>query len=182
MNYLTLPIGTGAPDTVNAVVEIPRGGSNKYEYDRQLHVFRLDRPLYSSVYYPCEYGFIPSTLASDGDALDILILAGRPSFTGCVMEARPVGLLDMLDRGVSDSKILAVAEKDPQHSQIRNFRDVYPHVLREMEYFFSVYKELEGKQTKVAGWRGAQEAKKVICECRERFLKQKNSGTGPGAD
>lgn len=180
MNYLTLPIGTRAPDIINAVVEIPRGGSNKYEYDRTLHVFRLDRPLYSSFYYPCEYGFIPSTLGSDGDALDILILAGRPSFTGCLMEARPVGLLEMLDRGVSDSKILAVAEKDPEHGQIQNFQDVYPHVLREIEYFFSVYKELEGKETKVTGWRNAQEAKKIISECNERFQKNKTSTKPPG--
>src|SRR5690348_8466330 len=102
MNYLTLPIGARAPELINAIVEIPYGQSNKYEYDRELQVFRLDRPLFSSVYYPCEYGFIPSTLGDDGDALDILILARQPSFPGCLLEARPVGMLDMVDRGTPD--------------------------------------------------------------------------------
>ncbi len=175
MDYLTLPIGSRAPELINAVVEIPRGGSNKYEYDPTLKVFRLDRPLYSSVYYPCEYGFIPGTLGSDGDPLDILILSGRPSFTGCLVESRPVGVLDMLDHGISDLKILAVAAKDPQHSHIHNYRDVYPHVLREIEYFFSVYKELEGKETLVAGWRNVKEARKAIAEGHRHFVEKQKS-------
>lgn len=92
-DYLTLPIGQDAPEVVNAVVEIPRGGANKYEYDKTLRVFRLDRSLYSPVHFPGDYGFIPSTLGSDGDALDVLILVDEPSFTGCLIEVCPVGLL-----------------------------------------------------------------------------------------
>src|SRR5438552_16485862 len=118
MNYLTLPIGPGSPKLVNAVIEVPLGEVNKYEYDPALHVFRLDRPLYSAVHYPGEYGFIPSTLSQDGDALDILVLVSDPSFTGCMMEARPVGLLDMKDQGVPDQKILAVAASNPAHQAI----------------------------------------------------------------
>ena len=151
MDYLTLPVGANAPNLVNAIVEVPAGQANKYEYDKSLHVFRLDRPLYASVHYPCEYGFIPSTLSEDGDALDILVLAGQPSFPGCLLEARPVGMLDMLDQGLSDQKILAVIANNPDHKEIRNYTDVYPHVLHEIEHFFSIYKELEGKRTEVGG-------------------------------
>lgn len=175
MNYITLPIGPRAPETVNAVVEIPRGETNKYEYDKKLHVFHLDRPLYASVHYPCDYGFIPSTLGGDGDALDILILVDRPSFTGCLVEARPVGMLDMLDRGVPDQKILAVGVKDPERAQIRKQSEVYPHILREIEHFFSIYKELEGIQTQVVGWRDPALAYKVITEGHQRFLENQRT-------
>src|SRR3989441_11701842 len=108
VNYLKLPIGDGAPGEVNAVIEIPRGQTNKYEYDKQLHVFRLDRNLYSPVHYPGGYGFIPSTLSDDGDPLDVLVLVDAPSFTGCVMTGRPIGMLRMVDQGREDEKILAV--------------------------------------------------------------------------
>jgi|SRR5579872_3383751 len=171
MNYLTLPIGSHAPEVVNAVVEVPRGESNKYEYDKSLQVFLLDRPLFASVHYPCEYGFIPGTLGGDGDALDILILADQASFTGCVVEARPVGVLDMVDQEGPDQKILAVLASDPEHNEIRNHADVFPHLLREIEHFFSVYKQLEGKRTEVAGWRNVTQAREVINESRRRFEK-----------
>ncbi|MDB6110562.1 MAG: Inorganic diphosphatase, partial [Pedosphaera sp.] len=145
---------------------------NKYEYDRDLHVFRLDRPLYTSVHYPGEYGFVPSTLGSDGDALDILVLAGQPSFPGCLIEVRPVGLLNMLDQGVPDAKILAVIAHNPQHQRIRDHADVEPHVLREIEHFFSVYKELEGKRTEILDWRNADEAHTLIGETHRNFRAQ----------
>src|SRR6202000_2764964 len=108
MNLLTLPIGTDAPEIVNAVVEVPYGFTNKYEYDKALQLFRLDRPLYASVHYPGEYGFIPSTLSADGDALDIIILVTHATFPGCLLEARAIGVLEMIDQGVPDQKILAV--------------------------------------------------------------------------
>src|SRR2546423_3686146 len=165
MNYLTLPIGQKAPEVVNAVIEVPSGQANKYEYDKNLHVFRLDRPLYSSVHYPGEYGFIPSTLSLDGDALDILVLVSDPSFTGCLMEARPVGVLDMKDQGVSDQKILGVAASNPAHKAIHNQTDLAPHVLREIEHFFTIYKELEGKTVEVIGWRDCSHAQALIGQC-----------------
>src|SRR5512142_956951 len=108
MNYLQLPIGEQAPERVNAVIEIPAGSVNKYEYDKKLHVFRLDRTLYSPVHYPGDYGFVPRTLACDDDPLDIVILVDHPTFTGCVVEVRPIGMLEMLDQGVRDEKVLAV--------------------------------------------------------------------------
>jgi inorganic pyrophosphatase len=162
MNFLTLPVGTRALEIVNAVVEVPYGCTNKYEYDKSLHIFRLDRPLYASVHYPGEYGFIPSTLSPDGDALDIVILVTDATFPGCLVEARPVGVLEMVDQGLADQKILAVAKTSPTHAEIRSHKDLSPHVLREVEHFFSIYKELEGKHTEVKGWKGVTEARRLI--------------------
>ncbi len=102
-----------SPEVINAVIEIPAEGINKYEYDKTLHVFRLDRNLYSPVHYPGDYGFIPSTLSEDGDPLDVLVLVDAPSFVGCVMQVRPIGLLEMLDQGVPDEKVLAVGKTTP---------------------------------------------------------------------
>ena len=169
-NYLTLPIGNGAPDVVNAVVEIPRGPSNKYEYDKTLHVFRLDRNLYSPVYYPGDYGFIPSTLSEDGDALDVLVLVVEPSFTGCLIEVRPIGVLEMLDQGMKDEKVLAVGTNNPHYHDVNDYTEIYPHILREIDHFFSIYKDLEGKSTEMVGWYDAEHARHIIKESRERFL------------
>ncbi len=172
MNYLTLPIGEGCPEVVHAIIEVPLGEVNKYEYDRKLHVFRLDRPLYSSVHYPGDYGFIPSTLGGDGDPLDILMLAHHASFPGCLIAVRPVGVLDMLDQGLPDQKVLSVGVNDPHVKNIRNYRDIERSMLREIEHFFSIYKELEGKRTEVIGWRDQRQACELIRECHERFNRE----------
>src|SRR5215471_15368529 len=120
VNYLELPVGANAPEVVNAVIEIPLEGINKYGYDKQLHVFRLDRNLYSPVHYPGDYGFIPSTLADDGDPLDALVLVDAPSFTGCVMTVRPIGVLLMTDQQSEDEKILAVGLNNPIYKNIND--------------------------------------------------------------
>lgn len=169
VDYLSLPIGPNSPDRVNAVIEIPQGSVQKYEYDKHLHVFRLDRTLYSPVHYPGDYGFIPSTLGQDGDPLDILILVDAPSFPGCVIEVRPIGMLCMVDQGKHDEKILAVVENDPVYRQVHDGSHVFPHILREIEHFFSIYKNLEGKQTKIVGWEGADAARKLITEAQKAF-------------
>ena len=169
-DYLELPIGDRAPEIVTAVVEIPLDSVNKYEYDRNLHVFRLDRNLYSPVHYPGDYGFIPQTVALDRDPLDILILGDSPTFPGCVFKARPIGLFEMLDQGVPDEKILAFATGNPRVKDIQNYTEVLPHVLREVEHFFSVYKDLEGKQTEVLGWKDREAAYEVIRTSHARFL------------
>lgn len=152
VDFKSLPIGQSAPRIVNAVVEIPSGSSNKCEYDVRLGVFRLDRVLYSPVHYPADYGFIPSTLAGDGDPLDILILISHPTFPGCLVEARPVGMLSMVDDKGTDEKILAVAHGDPRYQRIEDLPSVEPHVLKEIEHFFSVYKSLEGRASLTSGW------------------------------
>jgi inorganic pyrophosphatase len=173
-NYLTLPIGAGAPDVVNAVVEIPLGQVNKYEYDKTFHVFRLDRNLYSPVHYPGDYGFIPSTLSEDGDPLDVLVLVDAPSFPGCLMEVRPIGMLEMIDQGSKDEKILAVGTRNPRYQDVRNYSEIYPHLLREINHFFSIYKNLEGKRTEMIGWHNSLEARRTVVESQERY-QQKNS-------
>ena len=168
-NYLALPVGDGAPDEVNAVIEISRGQTNKYEYDKQLNVFRLDRNLYSPVHYPGDYGFIPSTLGDDGDPLDVLVLVDAPSFTGCLMTVRPIGMLEMVDQGRQDEKILAVGTNNPIYEGVRDYSELYPHLLREIEHFFSVYKELEAKSTHIKGWQDAESARAMVSECQTRY-------------
>ena len=171
-NYLTLPIGDGAPEEVNAVIEISRGETNKYEYDKHLHVFRLDRNLYSPVHYPGDYGFIPSTLSNDGDPLDVLVLVDAPSFTGCVMTVRPIGMLEMVDQGKKDEKILAVGTNNPLYKEVVDYARLYPHLLLEIEHFFSVYKELEAKSTRIVGWKDAEQARTTVSECEAHYAKQ----------
>src|SRR5215813_4622645 len=126
VNYLELPIGEKVPEVINAVIEIPFEGINKYEYDKQLHVFRLDRNLYSPVHYPGDYGFIPSTLSDDGDPLDVLVLVDAPSFPGCVMTVRPIGALRMIDQESEDEKILAVGTNNPIYKEVTSYNDLYP--------------------------------------------------------
>ena len=167
-DYTKLPIGDHAPDKVNAVIEIPQGSVNKYEYDKQLQVFRLDRTLHSPVHYPGDYGFIPSTLGLDGDPLDVLVLVDKPSFTGCLVEVRPIGVLRMIDQGKDDEKILCVVSSDPVYSEVKESSQVFPHLLREIEHFFSIYKNLEGKKTEFNGWAGADAARKIIVEGQKR--------------
>jgi len=172
-NYLELPVGADSPEVINAVIEIPLEGINKYEYDKELGVFRLDRNLYSPVHYPGDYGFIPSTLADDGDPLDVLVLVDAPSFPGCVMEVRPIGILEMLDQGLADEKVLAVGKGNPRYKDVWNFSEIYPHMLKEITHFFAIYKDLEGKRVEVKGWRDASFARNKVLEAQQRFLDKK---------
>jgi inorganic pyrophosphatase len=171
-NYLELPVGAESPEVINAVIEIPLEGINKYEYDKELHVFRLDRNLYSPVHYPGDYGFIPSTLGDDGDPLDALVLVDAPSFPGCVMEVRPIGLLEMTDQGKGDEKVLCVGKGNPRYKDVWNFSEIYPHILKEITHFFSIYKDLEGKRVEVSGWRDAAFARAKVVEAQQRFLEE----------
>ena len=151
------------------IVEIPKNSANKYEYDNETGVFRLDRTLYSPMHYPGDYGFIPGTIAEDGDPMDVLALVEQPSFTGCMIEVRPVGILNMVDGAEGDRKILAVPTRDPRYDQIHTTDHVFPHIRREIEHFFSIYKELEGRVTKMEGWAGPSEARKAIVDSRARY-------------
>jgi inorganic pyrophosphatase len=172
-NYLELPLGEKSPEVVTAVIEIPLEGINKYEYDKKLGVFRLDRNLYSPVHYPGDYGFIPSTLSEDGDPLDVLVLVDAASFPGCVMDVRPIGLLDMLDQGVHDEKVLAVGKNNPRYRDVWNYSEIYPHMLKEITHFFSIYKDLEGKRVEVKGWRDASYARERVIDSAKRFEENK---------
>ncbi len=177
-NYLELPVGDHAPEVFRAVIEIPLDGTQKFEYDKQLHVFKLDRTLHSPVHYPGDYGFIPSTLSDDGDPLDVLVLVQGPSFPGCVQEVRPIGLLEMLDQGTLDEKVLAVGKNNPRFDNIWNYTDIYPHMLKEITHFFSIYKDLEGKRVEMKGWRDAAYARVRVMRAIKMFEKGKGSETG----
>src|SRR5262249_31978894 len=119
---------------------------------------------------PGDYGFIPGTLAEDGDPLDILVLVQEPSFPGVMINARPVGALEMVDQNEADQKILAVPQNNPRFDQIHSIDDVFPHNRREIEHFFSIKKELEGKKPQMRGWMGLEQARKLITTCREQYL------------
>lgn len=155
--------------TVMALIEIPRGSRNKYEYDERTGRFFLDRVLYSSVHYPTDYGFIIETLAGDGDPLDVLVLVQEPTFPGCLIEARILGGLDMRDEKGADFKVLAVPVGDPRYDHVQNLSDLGDHWLREIETFFATYKLLEPKQTDVLGWHDLEETMQTLAACRERY-------------
>lgn len=156
-------------DVIETLIEIPVGSRNKYEYDEKRGRIRLDRVLFASVHYPTDYGFIPETLAPDGDPLDVLVLAEEPVFPGCLVDARPLGVMQMRDQGEDDYKIIAVEHSDPRLSTIHELKDVRPHLLTEIEAFFNTYKDLEGKETQIIGWQGRAEALRIIAECRAAF-------------
>jgi inorganic pyrophosphatase len=155
------------PDLIEVVVEIPRGSRNKYELDKERGVLVLDRVLYSSVHYPTDYGFIAGTLALDGDALDALVVVEEPTFPGCHIIARPIGVLDMRDEKGPDQKILAVPVGDPRFADIYDLSGIGQHWLLEIENFFQTYKALEPKWTEVVGWEDADVARGVIKEARQ---------------
>jgi inorganic pyrophosphatase len=155
--------------TVWAVVEIPRGSRNKYEWDAVAGRLRLDRVLYSPLHYPADYGFIQDTLAEDGDHLDALIFTYEPTFPGCLVEVRPIGVLSMRDEKGVDQKILAVPVGDPRFAGVADLDDVPPHFLREVEHFFTVYKTLEEKAVEIYGWGSATEAWRLVGEAQARF-------------
>ena len=158
--------------SVNVMVEIPKGSRNKYEYDTKRKVIKFDRMLFSAMHYPSDYGFITDTLAEDGDPLDALVLVWEPTFPGCMIEARPVGLFRMRDEKGPDAKILCIPLGDPMWNYIKTLDDVPPHLLKEIEHFFKVYKDLEEKKTGIEGWEGLDSALKDIKEAQERFKKQ----------
>jgi inorganic pyrophosphatase len=162
MSLLEVAIGAQAPEIVNTIIEIPRGSTNKYEMDAQLGVFKLDRVLYSPLFYPFDYGFIPQTHYLDGDPLDVLVLLSHPTFPGCVIEAAPIGVLYMSDEKGADEKILAVATKDPRFGYRRSIRQLNDHTLKEVSHFFQVYKDLEDKSVEIKGWKDRDAALELI--------------------
>ena len=149
-------------------VEIPTGSRNKYEFDPASGAIVLDRMLFTSMHYPADYGFIEGTLGEDGDSLDALVFVGEPTFPGCRIRARPVGLFRMWDEKGTDEKILCVPLRDPQWSHVEQLDDLRPELRAEIEHFFAVYKDLEGKPTGTEGFGDRDAALKVIEEARRR--------------
>lgn len=156
---------------VKALIEIPAGSKNKYEVDKKSHRITLDRPLYSAVYYPAEYGYIEDTLANDGDPIDILTLATFPTFPGCIVESRVIGMLEMVDDGEEDVKLIAVSAADPRYEDIKKLDDLPAHTLKEIKHFFDTYKLLQNKKVETGEWKDVATAEKFLQESIDRHLK-----------
>lgn len=154
--------GPNLPDVVHAVIEIPKGSRNKYEYSKTEGMLKLDRVLYSAIHYPGDYGFVPQSYFDDDDPLDILVMVNLPTFPGCLIEARPIGMFKMRDRGEPDYKILAVPVHDPHFKDFHALADVPKHYLVEVEHFFTTYKQLEGVKVEQLGWADVAEAKETL--------------------
>ncbi|MGD1932705.1 MAG: inorganic diphosphatase [Leptolyngbyaceae cyanobacterium] len=155
------------PGLLNVLVEIPAGSKNKYEFDKDMGALILDRVLFSSVQYPYDYGFVPNTLADDGDPLDGMVLIDQPTFPGCVIASRPIGMLEMIDGGDRDEKILCVPAEDPRFAQVNSLDDIAAHRLDEIAEFFRSYKNLENKVTEILGWQNVDKVKPLVQQCIE---------------
>lgn len=164
--------GTHAPNSINTIIEIPKGSKNKYEIDKETGLIMLDRAMHSAQDYPFDYGFMPQSLWDDGDPLDIVILTTYPLAVGVLVKVRPVGVLRMIDDGESDAKIIGVPEKDPRFDEIHDITDVNKHTLKEIEHFFNTYKKINHKEVQTNGYGDKKEAQDAVMRSVEQY-KQK---------
>lgn len=167
-----------ANKTFDVLIEIPKGSRNKYEYDFDLQKIRFDRMLYSSMMYPGDYGFIPETLALDGDPLDVLVMGTEPTFPMCVMEVKPIGVFHMSDEKGQDEKIICVPVTDPIWNSYNDISDLNPHRVKEITHFFQVYKDLENKKVDIGAWGDAKEAYEIWNACIERYENSEHKAKG----
>ena len=158
-----------SPTDFSAVIEIPDGSNCKYELDKQTGLLRLDRVLYTSTHYPANYGFIPRTYADDGDPLDVLVLCSESIHPMTLVQVYPIGVMRMIDNGALDDKIIAVPFSDPSYNHYRSIDELPAHIFDEIMHFFSVYKQLENKQTAVKELFDRKEAEKIVAECIEAY-------------
>ncbi len=156
-------------DVVSAIIEIPYRSRNKYEIDKATGRMKLDRVLYSAMGYPAEYGYVENTLSPDGDALDILVLSTESSYPGCVVPARVIGYLKMIDKGLLDYKLIAVTDCDPRYDGVNKLDDVADFTIKEIKNFFENYKSLEGLKVKVEDYHGKIEALQILEECKKMY-------------
>lgn len=159
-------------NVVDALIEIPLGSKNKYELDEATGRIKLDRVLYAAMIYPAEYGIIEHTLAPDGDPLDILVICSDPTFPGCIVPARVLGCLTMVDDGKLDYKLISVVDCDPRHADIKELEDLSPFVLKEISNFFANYKVLQNVTVEVGDYLPKKEALNIIRQCRQKFQEQ----------
>ncbi|MDZ7726589.1 MAG: inorganic diphosphatase [Candidatus Campbellbacteria bacterium] len=172
-----IPLGENAPEEINTIIEIPRGSNNKYEIDKDTGLISLDRANYSSAPFPFDYGFAPQTLWEDDDPLDIIVLTTYPLYPGILVKVRPVAVMEMIDSGESDYKVITVPTDDRRFETVQDIDDVNPHSLREFKHFFETYKELkDDKATQVPveihGFKGKKEAHEAIEKSVEIYKKE----------
>lgn len=162
-------IDPGSEEKINVIVEIPKFSKNKYEIDKETGMIALDRVMHSAQDYPFDYGFVPKTLWDDGDALDVLLLTTYPLVPGILVPARPVAILNMIDDGDSDAKVIAVPVKDPRFDQVTDLESINPHTLKEIEHFFATYKKVQNKEVETKGFENAAAAKAAFVRSRALY-------------
>ncbi len=168
MNIKNLPRGKKYPEEFNLVVEMPKKSHNKYEYDEELDIIKIDRVFYSAMALPLDYGFIPQTRSEDGDHLDGIVLLDDPAYPGIMVPCRPVGVLYMVDSGEKDEKIIAVPVDDPRYKHVTELDQLGEHLQKELTHYFENYKTLQGKKVEVTGWGNREQALKVMNESVEK--------------
>ncbi len=173
MNLLhSINAGKHAPEIINVIVEIPKGSKNKYEIDKETGMIMLDRAMHSSQDYPFDYGFMPQSHWEDGDPLDVVILTTYPLSPGILVKVRPVAIMNMIDDGDSDAKIIAVPEKDPRWDDIKDLSDINKHTIKEIQHFFMTYKQIQNKEVKVNGWEDKAAAHAAITHSQKLYTEK----------
>lgn len=173
MNLLHgISAGNDIPNEINVIVEINKGSKNKYELDKELGIIKLDRVMHTAQDYPFDYGYVPQTHWHDGDPLDVVLLTTSPLIPGILVEARPVAVMDMVDSGESDAKIIAVPVGDPRFKNVQSLKDVNEHTIKEIEHFFTTYKQVQKKVVTIDSVRDVEDAKSVINEAIELYKKE----------
>ncbi len=169
-----ISLGDNAPDIINTIIEIPKGSHNKYEIDKKTGLIKLDRANYGPTPYPFDYGFAPQTLWEDDDPLDVIVMTTYPLFPGILVEVRPVAVMEMIDDGDSDYKIIAVPNDDMRWEHVKNLDDLNQHALKEFQNFFETYKALKNKKVEILGIKGVQEAKDAVLKSIELYKEKFN--------
>ncbi|MEX0931023.1 MAG: inorganic diphosphatase [Candidatus Paceibacterota bacterium] len=168
-------IAPGTKDKMNVIIEIPKFSKNKYEIDKETGMIALDRVMHSAQDYPFDYGFVPQTLFDDGDALDVVLITTYPLAPGILVTARPIAIMEMIDGGERDDKIVAVPIEDPRFDTMHDLQDLNPHFQKEMSHFFETYKKVQEKEVSVGAWHGAEAAKIAFEKSREMYEASKKS-------
>lgn len=164
--------GKNAPKKINVIIEIPKGSKNKYEIDKETGMIKLDRAMKTAQDYPFDYGFVPQTYWEDGDALDVVVLTTYPLSPGILVEARPIGVMGMIDGGEGDDKLLAVPIDDPRWDNVKDLKDINPHTLKEIRHFFETYKKIENKEVEIKGFGGKAKAEQAVKKGIELYKKE----------
>ena len=172
MTNLWHDIDPGTKEEITAIIEIPKGSKNKYEIDKETGMIALDRVAHSAQDFPFDYGFIPKTLWDDGDAVDVVLLTTYPLFPGVLVRVRPIAIMNMIDSGDADDKVIAVPVDDPRWNDVKDLGDINPHTIKEIEHFYSTYKKLQNKEVDVTGFKGKDEAQKAFERGKELYAEK----------